>query len=144
MNTPVLRVPTCWLPKVSELWLKLATASASTVPVRGTTTTPRFVLTIRFPWPFPDALGVKTTLITQLPPSGTVVAPHELVWEKSPLIQIAFTVMGTELGKIETCCAPLLVPAACGAKFRDEGDATGGLDIPSPVSDTVTGGADVP
>jgi hypothetical protein len=90
-------------------------------------------------------VGVNITLITQAPPGGTVVAPHELVWEKSPLIQIAFTVSGTaEFGKMETCCAALLVPGVCGPKFKDDGEARGGLSIPCPVKETVTGGADIP
>ena len=41
----------------------------------------------------PTEIGVKVTLIAQLPPAGTD-APHELVWVKSPVATIPVMVRG--------------------------------------------------
>ena len=64
----------------------------------------------------PPSVGVKFTPIEQLAPAGKL-APHVLVWEKSPLLVPAMAAPGKVRVAVPvlvrpTICAALLVPTA--------------------------------
>ncbi len=86
MVTPCegLVVPTSWLPKVSEVGETL-TVGATPVPLRPTVCGLPAALSLMLSVALrvPVAVGVKVTLIEQLPPVATDV-PQLLVWAKSP------------------------------------------------------------
>src|SRR5437660_12795021 len=100
---------------------------------------------VRVPRPFPEAVGEKTTLITHPPVATGRGGVHWFVCEKSPVIHIAFTLIGSaKLPGRNTCCGGLLVPTIWRRKLRTDGETEGGMATPSPVRETVAGGTEGP
>jgi hypothetical protein len=81
-----LLVPTAWLANVRLLGEKLTVAEVATpVPVRATLwePVPALSVTVTEALREPEAVGVKVTLMVQLPPAATL-EPQLLLWAKSP------------------------------------------------------------
>jgi len=86
----------------------------------------------------PLALGLKVTLTLHEAPAPTL-EPHVLVWEKSPLIAMLFTVSVEVPAFVRVkLCGLLLVPTGCEANVKDVGERlTAEPPVPVPVRLTV-------
>ena len=82
----MLLVPTACAEKVKEAGERLTTGAVP-VPVRLTVWVAGLELsvTVTAPVLVPAAVGLKVTLMVQLPPVATL-EPQVFVWEKSPLV----------------------------------------------------------
>jgi hypothetical protein len=102
--------------KVRAVGETLATGEVP-VPVRLTDwmlpVTPLLLsVRVRVPLRVPFAVGVKVTLIVQLPPPAATLEPQLLVWLKSPLMaMLAMVSTAVPVLLRVTACAVLVVPS---------------------------------
>jgi hypothetical protein len=90
----------------------------------------------------PLAVGLKVTLILQLPPAVTL-DPQPLVWAKSPALApvmamlVTIKVEAPELLRVIVCAA-LVVPTAWLAKVRVAGERLAAAPVAAPVPERLT------
>jgi hypothetical protein len=138
-----LEVPTLMVPKV-RLFAESKTLGLEPVPVKPTVcwlpdTPPELSMMVSVPVRVPLALGEKTTLMVQLPPTLTLLA-QMVGSKKSPLVEIL---------AIERAADPVLlrvtgwealeVPTAWLLKVRLEGETEARGATPVPLKLTVCG-----
>lgn len=117
------------------------TSAAVPVPVKATVcgapATPLLeMVTVSVPLLVPGAVGVKVTVIVQLPPTFTP-PPQLSVSAKLPVVEMA-TVIGTLLVLVRvTVCPPLVVPGAWLLKVRLPREIWVEIVIPVPERPTV-------
>jgi len=130
--------PTTWGEKVKEEAERLAPARAP-VPERLTVWVEGLELSVKVSEPLlvPVVVGVKVTLMGQEKPAARP-APHELVWEKSPLTATLVMLRASLPPFVRnTICALLLDPTACAAKVNEVGERLAAVVMPLPVRLTV-------
>jgi hypothetical protein len=80
--------------------------------------------TVSVPLESPKPVGVKVTLIVQLPPAATLDA-HVLVWAKSELAAMPWMLSAVSPGFVKiTVCGAVVVPMPWPVKFRLAGESS--------------------
>jgi hypothetical protein len=134
--------PTVWLGKVKEIGERLAVAAAAApVPVRLTVwgVLDALSLIVSVPVRLPAAVGLKVTLMVQVPLAATEL-PHVSVSAKSPLTAILVIARLTVPPLVRVIAlAVLVVPTAWLAKASEVGDTVAELVTPVPERAAVWG-----